>query len=81
MQTDGENGSSRYAQVREETNHKQCADGNKKALLTERLNGMRTLIKDIQETDWLFDDNKGNQETPQPLGKGSERHFSLGRRI
>ena len=82
MHLEGENnGSSRYAQVREETNHKHCSDGNQKALLAERLNGMRSLIKDIRETDWIFDKNKGRMDAPQPLGKGVERHFSLGRRV
>ncbi len=77
------NGVSRYAQIREEANHKQCSEGNQKALLVERLNNMRNLLKDIQDTNWMFDEDKnGGRDAPQPLGKkGVERHFSLGRRI
>ena len=81
IQGDVTSGASRYAQVREETNHKHCSEGNQKALLVERLNGMRSLMKEIKETDWMLDEDKGDKDAPQPLGRGVERHFSLGRRI
>jgi hypothetical protein len=81
MQGEVGGGASRYAQIREETSHRNCSEGNQKALLVERLNGMRSLLKDLNETNWMFDEKNVEKDAPQPLGKGVERHFSLGRRI
>ena len=78
MQNEATNGVIRYAQVRDESNHKHCSEGNQKALLTERLNSLRVLLKDIKESDWMFEgkgSDKRDKDAPQPLGRGVERHF------
>jgi len=85
----------RYGQVMEEASHANCSKGNQKALLHDGLNRMRGNLKNIKETDWMYEDKgiglgfiddgngyKRDKDAPQPLGRGNleERHFSLGRR-
>lgn len=79
----------RFAQIRDEANHKHCSDGNQKALLTETMNRLGTLVKDIGESDWMFDRKischsfcRVEDTRPPSYGIGTEElHFSLGRRL
>jgi hypothetical protein len=83
------NATARFAQIRDEANHKHCSEGNQKALLTETMNRLGTLVKDLGESNWMFDKNdsiymsKGVEDiSPPSYGVGTEElHFSLGRRL
>mmetsp|Transcript_12520 Transcript_12520/g.18234 ORF Transcript_12520/g.18234 Transcript_12520/m.18234 type:complete len:130 (+) Transcript_12520:160-549(+) len=79
----------RFAQLRDESSHKHCSKGNKKALLCERLNRLREIVKDLEESDWIFQNDRQDKmdstghfgSAPQPYGNAMERHFSLGKRL
>ena len=47
----------RHAQVIEESNHNHCSQGNRKALIDDGLNRMRGILKDIKDTDWMYEDD------------------------
>ncbi len=80
--SDSTNGVIRYAQIREDANHEHCSEGNKRALLAERLSRLGDLAKELEESEWKYNVGDHNSDGPQPYGKGvEERHFSLGRRL
>ena len=84
-----------YAQIVQEANHKMYSQVNQKQLLNDKLDAMRGLIQNLQETDWMYQDNSTSIDglytlntrdkgAPQKMGNGSvgeARHFSLGRRL
>mmetsp|Transcript_22223 Transcript_22223/g.33874 ORF Transcript_22223/g.33874 Transcript_22223/m.33874 type:complete len:102 (-) Transcript_22223:532-837(-) len=79
---DATSGGIRYAQLREESQHNHCAEGNKRAILAERLARLGDLTKELEETDWKYTDTSGKNDGPTPYaGNVEERHFSLGRRL
>lgn len=72
----------RYAQLKSEANHKHSVEGNKRALLAERLARLAELSNYLQETDWKYTKKEFEYCEPQKYGKGiEERHFSLGKRL
>ena len=84
-----------YAQIVQEANHKMYSQVNQKQLLDDKLDAMRGLIQNLQETDWMYKEdslsidglyslNTRDKGAPQKMGNGSvgeARHFSLGRRL
>lgn len=80
-----------FAQLQDDANHKHCSTGNQKALLSETLNRLGTLSKELEETDWMFEHSSmmdgggtggGGTDGGGYRGIGlEERHFSFGRRL
>lgn len=44
----------RMAQLFDENDHKRCSDGNRKALLAEKLEQLRGLVKEFDLDDWKY---------------------------
>ena len=47
----------RHEEILEEKDHKRVTDGNKTALLQERLDYLRSLKYEIQQDDWKYQKN------------------------
>ena len=45
----------RSHQLSEESEHQRSAKGNQRALLSEKLESLRELVKDIKEDDWKYE--------------------------
>lgn len=52
--TASDEGELRFSQILDERDHKRCADGNKHALLAEKLDRLRALKEEIAKDDWMF---------------------------
>mmetsp|Transcript_1116 Transcript_1116/g.3052 ORF Transcript_1116/g.3052 Transcript_1116/m.3052 type:complete len:111 (-) Transcript_1116:480-812(-) len=46
----------RLTQLMDEADHRDCSQGNKKALVAETLDRLRELTDEISEDDWMYDD-------------------------
>ena len=44
----------RFAQLLDEQDHKRCTEGNKNALLAEKLDRLRALKDVVAKEDWMF---------------------------
>lgn len=68
------NGMVRYAQLRDLSNHQLCKEHNQQALLAERMAKLGALVKELEETDWMFD--RGRDKTrPIGLSRGVEERW------
>lgn len=52
--TASDEGEARYSQLLDEKDHMRCTEGNKAALLAEKLDKLRALKDDLIEDDWKF---------------------------
>eukprot|EP00567_Pseudictyota_dubia_P015305 CAMPEP_0197442848 /NCGR_PEP_ID=MMETSP1175-20131217/8764_1 /TAXON_ID=1003142 /ORGANISM="Triceratium dubium, Strain CCMP147" /LENGTH=119 /DNA_ID=CAMNT_0042973397 /DNA_START=63 /DNA_END=422 /DNA_ORIENTATION=- len=50
----------RLMQLMNESDHRDCSQGNKKALVAETLDRLRDLTKDLEEDDWMYDEKGEN---------------------
>mmetsp|Transcript_8326 Transcript_8326/g.9135 ORF Transcript_8326/g.9135 Transcript_8326/m.9135 type:complete len:104 (+) Transcript_8326:116-427(+) len=72
------NGMIRYAALRDSNNHDICTVGNQRVLLAEKMNRLRALVKELEETDWMYE-TKNEDSKPIAFSLGmEERHFSIG---
>lgn len=60
-------------QLLEEQDHQLCAQGNKKALLAEKLDALQALVKVVQQEDWMF----LSAGDPVSQSSGARSHNSL----
>jgi hypothetical protein len=49
-------GDHRLHSLLDEQDHEQCSQGNQRALLAEKLDNLRGLVKEIQQDNWIFVD-------------------------
>lgn len=50
----------RLALFLDEDDHQKCVEGNKAALLAEKLERLRSLKYDIAKEDWMFDQSRSS---------------------
>ena len=48
----------RFNQLLDDQDHKRCKEGNKKALLAEKLERLRSLKDELAKDDWKFDSRR-----------------------
>lgn len=48
----------RFNQLLDEQDHNRCKEGNKKALLAEKLERLRALKAELARDDWMFDSKR-----------------------
>jgi hypothetical protein len=48
----------RFNQLLDEQDHSRCKEGNKKALLAEKLERLRALRDELAKDDWMFDSKR-----------------------
>ena len=49
---------SRLGQILDEADHHRCSDGNKRALLAEKLENLRQLTKELEKDEWMYTSKK-----------------------
>jgi hypothetical protein len=54
-------GDARYSQLLDEADHKRCTTGNQQALLTEKVESLRSLEKELRKDDWKYEAPKTGQ--------------------
>jgi hypothetical protein len=64
----------RYEQLQHVSNHQMCLQRNQQALLTERMNQLGALVKELEETDWMFE-KKNDESGPISFNKGIEERW------
>lgn len=52
------NAEMRFNQLLDEQDHSRCKEGNKKALLAEKLERLRALRDELAKDDWMFDSKR-----------------------
>ena len=64
----------RYAQIRDMANHQICTEKNQRYLLEAKMTQLSMLVREIHETDWMFDDNNNHNGSGNSSsgGGGSE---------
>lgn len=48
----------RFNQLLDEQDHNRCKDGNKAALLTEKLERLRALKDELAKDNWMFESKR-----------------------
>jgi len=55
----------RMNQVMDEKDHKRCTEGNRQALLGEKLESLKGLVTEIRADNWKYEqEDKKNSSTP-----------------
>eukprot|EP00569_Conticribra_weissflogii_P020135 CAMPEP_0171432788 /NCGR_PEP_ID=MMETSP0881-20121228/8107_1 /TAXON_ID=67004 /ORGANISM="Thalassiosira weissflogii, Strain CCMP1336" /LENGTH=76 /DNA_ID=CAMNT_0011953281 /DNA_START=137 /DNA_END=367 /DNA_ORIENTATION=+ len=52
--TASEEGAIRFSRIFDEQDHKRCTEGNKAALMVEKLERLRALKEEIARDDWMY---------------------------
>mmetsp|Transcript_24452 Transcript_24452/g.59872 ORF Transcript_24452/g.59872 Transcript_24452/m.59872 type:complete len:87 (+) Transcript_24452:14-274(+) len=53
----------RMGQLLDEEDHKRCSEGNHRALLSENLDQLRSLVTTLKAEDWMF---SASSQTSEP---------------